>query len=505
MPEWLRIDCLDVGQGTGVLAALYTADPEENPPAHLILLDLGSEQGKREAGVPTVEYVARMLNRMKQPTLDAVFLSHSDSDHVNLISDLVLQFKPYVPGRHEGKGTLRIRYAMYGGDWDKYKKGTDLNVLDVLHSFMISNENRDYWLPLQPSYMTSYRAGEVGPSRRVGFVDLRLLVGNAANTRSGRPTGGSLLVKDAYGINTMSLVIVLEAFDSQFVMTGDATGATMKLAAKRLAIAHDHGHLEDVFAVTTPHHGSLKTALDLGKAARGEDPREVVKTFIRRLGARSVEVSAGLRRGFNHPSAELLRMFAAHLLPQSPPIWMGERGYGDRHFYTAYFTKQQARYRRSTSTTRRWPNSAGWRTVQTNLSLFSSVYYSRSHLGDARMAWPPSPATLVPLRSERYDYRMPPFGVMWQYQVTRTSTTTDFTMERYTNRDVQALFEAWDEQERLAASGAHEAGLAVPGPRPAPPDRPGGGGSPGAVRPVRRPVRRPAAPVAGLRRLRVLP
>ena len=501
MTEWLLLDCLDVGQGTGVLAALYTADPAVSAPAHLILLDLGSEQAKREAGVPTVEYVERTLNLMKQPTLDAVFLSHSDSDHVNLINDLLLRFTPYEQGRNEGKGTLRIRYAMYGGDWDKYKKGRDLNVLEVLNSFMVNNAHQDDWLPVQPSYMTSYRANEVAPARRIGFVDLRLLVGNAANTRSGRPTKDSLLVKDAFGINTMSLVIVIEAFGSQFVMTGDATGATMKLAAERLSVAHGHGHLKSVFAVTAPHHGSLKSALDLGKVAPGEDAKEVVQTFIKRLDADSVEVSAGIRKGFNHPSAELLRMFAAPLKAGYPPIWTDEYGYGDRHFFTAYFTKEQAEFDTVKSASKKWPNMSYWRTVQTELSLFTSVYYSPELLQDAWKAWPPSPAKRVELREPSSKYPVPPFGVMWQYVVKHTADDTLFDMERHTNRSVQALFEAWDERERLQASGAAEAGPAVPDPRPAPPDHPGPGVGPG----VPRPVRRPAVPVAGLRRLRVLP
>ncbi|NUR31147.1 MAG: hypothetical protein HOV83_35770 [Catenulispora sp.] len=506
MTEWLRIDCLDVGQGTGVLAALYSADPETHAPDHLILMDLGSEQAKREAGVPTVEYVKRVLNRMAQPTLDAVFLSHSDSDHVNLISDLMLQFTPYEKGKHEGRGTLRIRWAMYGGDWSKYKKGSDDNVLEVLTSFMLSNASRDNWVPVQPSYVTSYRQKGVGPSRQVGFVDLRLLVGNAANTESGLPDDETLLVKDAYSINTMSLVIVLEAFGTQFVMTGDATGATMRFAAERISIAHDHGHLKNVFAVTAPHHGSLKTALALGKAGKGEDATRVVARFIRRLAADSVEVSAGIRKGFNHPSAELLRMFAERLQPEAPPIWIGEEGYKNRHFYTAYFTKQQATAKTSKKDkTLEWPSTAGWRTVQSNVSLFTSVYYSRDHLKDAKKLWPPSPAERVELREVSDDHPAPPFGVMWQYQVKRTSTGTFFDMERYTNRSVQALFAAWDEQERLRASGADEAVVAeavsafsvVPDSRPAPPER----SSDALVGPVRR----PAAASAGLSRLRVLP
>lgn len=506
MTEWLRINCLDVGQGTGVLAELYTTEPATTAPAHLILLDLGSEQAKREAGVPTVEYIVRTLNRMKQPTLDAVFLSHSDSDHINLVADVLLRFDPYVKGVREGKGTLRIGYAMYGGDWAKYQKGGNDNVLDVLTSFLVENDERDDRTPVQPSYLTSYRANAVGPSRKIGFVDLRLLVGNAANTRSGRPTAESLKAKDAFSINTMSLVIVLEAFGGQFVMTGDATGATMKLAAERLSVAHDHGHLKNVFAVTAPHHGSLKSAMELGKVSPGGDGESVVETFVRRLGARSVEVSAGVRKVFNHPSARLLRMFAARLEPEVEPIWIGEDGYKDRHFYTAYFTKRQTRYRGSGSKTRKWPSSAGWRTVQANVSLFSSVYYSRAHLQDAWKAWPPSPATRVTLREPSDKYPAPPFGVMWQYRATRTATQTLFGLTRYTNRNVQALFEAWDEQERLRASGGDVSAAAVPDPRSAPPERSadgqsGRGVSPGALSPVRR----PAAPTAGLRRLRVLP
>jgi beta-lactamase superfamily II metal-dependent hydrolase len=503
MSEWLYVDCLDVGQGTGVLASLYSADPDVYAPDHVILMDLGSEQAKQEAGVPAVEYVVQMLKRMKQPTLDAVFLSHSDSDHVNLIADVLAHFDPWVPGVREGRPTLRIRYAMYGGDWDKYKKGNSINVLDWMNSYMIDNIGKDDFMPVQPNYVSSFRADEVGPSRKVGFADLRLLVGNAANTKSGRPTKDSLRAKTAFAINTMSLVVVLNAFDGQFVMTGDATGATMKLATDRLRNAHEFGYVESVFAVTAPHHGSIKSALDVGQV--GGDPENVVKDFVRKLDSDSVQVSAGMHQGFKHPSATLLHWFSAPLRPASAPTWALEPGYDDRHFFTAYFEKEQADFEALDDTDGSeldWPADNGWRTVQTNLSLFTSIYSSPAHLQDAAKAWPPSPAKPQTLLKVGGKYLRPPFGVMWQYRVEKTAAgKTYYRMRRRTNRDVELLFETWAEQARLeeaGVAGAVPAVPAVPDPEPAPPDRP-------ALGPAALPVRRPAAPATGLRRLRVLP
>jgi hypothetical protein len=521
--EWLRINCLDVGQGTGVLAELYDEDPASNAPAHTILFDLGSEQAKREAGAPSVEYVVRTLNRMEQPTLDAVYLSHSDSDHINLLPDVLSRFDPYERGRNEGADTLRVRYAMYGGAWRRYKKGRGRNVLDTLSRYMRSNDEEDR-TPVQPNALSSYRRTSVSPGRSVGFAELRLLVGNAANTRSGRPTGSSFSNRDGFSINTMSLVVVLEALDSQYVMTGDATGATMLMANQRLRYAQEQDHLTNVIMVTAPHHGSLKTALDLGRVRSRDGARQVVRNFVRLLDARSLHVSAGIRKGFNHPSGELLRLFSASLRQNTEPYWRDEPRYGPRHFHTAYFRKKSARLltrlpHDTEYVETEWPGTPGWRTVQTLLPLFTSLYYSASHLQNGDTAWPPSPGRRATLyKVDNKKYRKPPFGVKWRYDTTADMGENSYSLQRITNRKALQLFAEWEAQKLAAPAPQplplpHARTMPTTPPRPTPPAPPAPLYRPADGRPARGAVhrRRPASIAAtataanGLRRLRVIP
>jgi hypothetical protein len=257
-----------------------------------------------------------------------------------------------------------------------------------------------------------------------------------------------------------------------------------------------------------------------------ERPRDVVKTFVQLLHSRTLDVSAGVHKGYSHPDAELVRLFADPLRRNTAPSWK-ESGYGDRHFYTAYFRKNTANVLTKQSAhsgfvSVEWPGTPGWRTVQTPLPLFTSLYYSEKHLQNGTNSWPPAPGHKAVLNKVgTKNFPKPPYGVHWQYETTPVGDGNSYSLERITNRRALQLFAEWEALGQALSPQPQPQPLPRPLPRPhasamphpaspaptAPPDRPADG------RPARGAVhrRRPASVAAtaaaatGLRRLRVIP
>src|SRR4028118_789745 len=108
MAAGIKFQVLDVGQGSGNFIEIYGA---KTAPDTTILIDLGSELESTAAGVPAAKYIVDKLKAMDEPTLDTMILSHSDSDHINLL-DLVLDefYPPNTPGKNPDE-ILRINRA----------------------------------------------------------------------------------------------------------------------------------------------------------------------------------------------------------------------------------------------------------------------------------------------------------------------------------------------------------------------------------------------------------
>src|SRR5689334_1409073 len=123
----MRFQVLDVGQGSGNFIEYW--DDDEDLIA-TVLIDLGSEYAKEEAGGAAVAYIVGKLQAMDDPTLDAVMLSHSDSDHVNLLTKIFDQMDVTE---------LSIGAIYYGGERSKYTKhGT--NILTEAEKYLPKGE-----------------------------------------------------------------------------------------------------------------------------------------------------------------------------------------------------------------------------------------------------------------------------------------------------------------------------------------------------------------------------
>jgi beta-lactamase superfamily II metal-dependent hydrolase len=422
---------LPVGQGTGTLIQVI----DNGEPTSTILIDLGSKGWKKDIfGTRSTEIVTTALKKMvkKGPTLDAVFLSHPDDDHINLIPDLLANFN--APGETTpGKQTLVINKVWFGGPEGSYAGKQIGNVLKKLqrHGATLGRLGGDASNLTKPEY-----------SDAANGVDIFVMIANtiSGNTSIGKSSVTPLNVlksDDGYLVNTDSLVLAVRygtGTKRKIVATGDATGMTMAAANERLSAARPNWLL-GTDSISLPHHGSATTAYDVlnaSTAARDTDDtaEEVVKEFVRFLQPEMVTISAG--QSFNHPAHRVVDDFAQYTKNATysdPALNNGE------HFYTGYFEKQQfdliaaMDYDGPLPAGAEWPRSANWRTVRTSKAIYAIDYYE---LDDK------NPDLTVPVivstdisdealfqKPEGPYTPLPPWGCAWEFTISQDGSRFD--------------------------------------------------------------------------------
>ena len=156
---------------------------------------------------------------------------------------------------------------------------------------------------------SSYRLSPINHFRDVDGVKLFLLMGNVTQS-SYKKSRRKRIKLDSYAINTMSLVVVLEFNGFYYVVTGDATGATIAESNKIMARIPNFRttYLPVVAMLTMPHHGSEVSMFNLlGSKSDRENPlaQKNVKNFADYIQAKTITSSAERVRRFKHPSAYL--------------------------------------------------------------------------------------------------------------------------------------------------------------------------------------------------------
>jgi hypothetical protein len=419
---WLvEIAQLDVGQGMGGFAYLYDTDTDKAE--HTILFDLGSAS-TRTITAPSVEWVVAGLKTwMAQPKIDLAILSHSDKDHISLITNLLKAFKPYDPSSGQtGTDTLSVGYVAYSGYKDMYKKGKGPNVLDELKRYMVTNPVGEREpIPVPPDFSSFDPAtGTATVFRTVGPISVYFLIGNVGHVPDPDPPPDPLPArsKDANLINTKSLVTVLSYYGGQIVMPGDATAATMMSCNSKMTPAIKQSFLNKVLITAAPHHGARDTALGVTPTSLGGiTPEQNLVDYAGNLRANSVFASAGQVKKYWHPYADILRYFWDKL-PPNPEFFFRHEDLGDRHFYTAYFRPEDDFYQLVKQKTRvNWPRQNAWFTVQTEANVFTNTYYVADYAQDSAYVVPPNPfeSIPVPVTVVSPPKTLPARGVAWLF------------------------------------------------------------------------------------------
>lgn len=442
----MRFCVMDVGQGSANFVQYFDSDAPGAIARNAGLIDVGSEGWRDEAGKPSARLIVQELLKMnaKWVELQEVMLSHSDSDHHNLIEIVLDGFHVPTSGKSPN---LEVQRTWYGGEYDLYQKGEAKNVLARLLRYRPLDSLRADVQRMLPAPWSSFDDPDPNnwaPLARIGAIELWVLAANTTGAVVNAAKKPQYTLKDngdGFSINTKSLIVAAKFGGMSVIATGDATGLTLAHAVNVLENPLVKVKLGTVFMITAPHHGSDTTTYSLngGKSALGRRlAKAVVKQFVDDLAPQTVTASAGQRGNFGHPSMGVLADFSTHLLgaPKYIDPVLAAMGTNE-HFYTAYFeaeslnwtplppiqppSKKQKTGGKGKSP--KWPDEAGWKVARTARNVFTTDYFW-THVDDRiPIAFPPNaretPDDLV------YDTpHDPPSAISWAFDVTDTGVTT---------------------------------------------------------------------------------
>lgn len=295
---------VDVGQGQCTFAVLYD---DKNKIVHTLLFDCGSDKKSKPETDENIRAIADTLVEMDTPTIDLLVFSHSDNDHISLMSNLLLAFK-MAAFLAKKKEELKILHTWYAGDFLNYKKyGT--NILEDLFNdkyctkFSYPDFNATQFNPTLGKWMGSPKWESADRT-----VQVRMLVGNVVDNKPGNFAKAK---KNIFGTsdkdkNGVSIVCALMHDNRSLIICGDATTRSMAWINWYFETAKNP--FPQTLMLTLPHHGSRRTGLNVES---GHDARakaiDVVETFVQVARAKTITASAFA--DFHHPSIELMNYF----------------------------------------------------------------------------------------------------------------------------------------------------------------------------------------------------
>ncbi len=415
----VRLQVLDVGQGSGNFVEIYT-DPNNEVLGATILVDLGTERNTLDlAQTATIEYVRKTLCTMTNPTISLLVLSHSDKDHINLIKPLLSKFTPPGETAEHDKPNLTVAEAWYAGEYDKFTKGKGkekFNVLEFVKLYMTQNEEPNKSPQMYEKSLSSFNT-DTPVCWDVEGVKVYTLIAQVVNERSWAKK------ESAYFINTRSVVLMLSYQGTQWILTGDATGRTLYEINLKLEKLGDFGrqtYLSNVFMLTAPHHGSKTTTYNVKgvnanvgekRKKQGPDAQETVNKFVNWTKPQCLSASAEREVRFKHPHWTVLTDFSVTCGKDKyfDPQWDIDQ-YGE-HGFTAFIPS-------GTFPPCPWPGVRGFYSANTQSNVFTNlycatnIYYNVQLLGSAKPADSYKGATISP----------PPYsgialGVTWEFRV----------------------------------------------------------------------------------------
>jgi len=441
----LRVSVLDVGQGSGNFFEMLVGGQV----AGTALIDLGSERAKHEAGTPAVEYIVEALEDMAKTKgrarLDFLALTHSDSDHINLILELLGHFDP-PSVKSPQKWVLEIGHAVFGGPRVRFVKHQHENVLDAVARYQTKKN-----VEALPSNACSYYYKSTPLSSVMG-VDFYLVVGNHVQgiaRKLRKRISANEWKTNGFSLNTYSLVFDIHFADSNYVVTGDATGATINVANQ--FIEDLKVTFSNTVMLTMPHHGSLTTTFGMTSELKRKRPagnrvpekaKTNVETFANNIKARTIHASAEDHPTFKHPSAYVMSYFWTHV--DSGKWWVDPDLTVPGHFYNAYFEAQDAHtIILAPKKPGRLPPFDDWWTYATNLAMFTNRYYVRDQTydpaKDETALFPPGPASVIKIPTKTAKTKLA-HAVIWVYRT--EAATKETRVDPVPNRKALPAVEA---------------------------------------------------------------
>jgi hypothetical protein len=374
----IRVCSLDVGQGMCTFVEIYNTD---NNIIRTLLFDLGSTKAANPA---TLEFIAGQVKlRKPAPFIDAVFLSHKDADHVNLIGSL-LKLLP----ADMGIGTVR-----YGGRRAWYHSG-------IINDLAKRCADADH-------DVSGFSVGDTNYDTDLGFYDYLWDMDDltvyllAVNTPYGDEVAGAAestisTQPDHDQANSKSLVCYLWYNDAAFAICGDATFPA--LVYINGVLKNDKlGHTK---MLLLPHHASRRTTFGLGRTNDdiSDEARKSVNTFARKLGGQTLIASANTRH--SHPSLETTALFQQYS-DKGAAWWSDPVVKSGAHFITMYQDLDMGLG---------GPSAYAYRSFLTQWNVYSTLYMDASLA--VKFGYPPLTPFTPPSPPPSF-----PAGVNYLYKV----------------------------------------------------------------------------------------
>ncbi|MGY2960414.1 beta-lactamase superfamily II metal-dependent hydrolase [Pseudomonas sp. TE36184] len=390
-----RLYCLDVGQGMCTYFEGY--DDDDNVIANA-LFDLGSTKTRRRAGRPTIQFLKQQIIARSDDDegyLDAVFLSHKDADHINLIRGLLEE----LPNMKIGHVFHSGRYKWYAGKKTKNVLGELGKRTEDASTHVLNFAVGTSSFPTgDPQHWHSVWGNET--------VNAYVIAVNTpmADTKQGVDVDVAYAAYDEPDgnlANSTSLGIYLQMFNVGAVIFGDATFSTFQFVNRHF-LEHKVW-LSNSFMLQAPHHGSRSTTfgLKVSNALISKEAAQVVRTFASLTYGATIIVSADTSH--DHPSLDTINAFLPFADHRGP--WWADEHVQPNHLVSTYFDVPLSNTQGALNTNY---------TYQTDQNYYTNLYWGRE-TKKGNFSFPPAKELTAPTAAFAE-------GMNWGYEVTAQSS-----------------------------------------------------------------------------------
>lgn len=283
----LRVHYLDVGQGDSILI--------EFPDDTDMLIDSGD---RRNA---TAEYIETYLKNLGIETLDYLMLTHSDSDHVGNMVQVLEAFeveKAYIPSIDEGVITTDVYNNFYKAL--KNEKYTTENGSIAECEIVISQMGE---LIKSENATDKFFMAFLSPSPRGMLEDGEYDVLNSKKPNTNGPDK-----------NAVSPITYLEYMGKKIIFTGDVTGDPAERVMKNYETGVYNNMFPDgnggYYAVNFENGVDVYKAAHHGSATHGSNSADFINFLNPKYAVISLDSETAANRDWEMPASTLMESFS---------------------------------------------------------------------------------------------------------------------------------------------------------------------------------------------------
>lgn len=289
-----QVVCEVLYSGQGMCNLIKLID-DTDAISHLILIDFGADLDSVTVEGSTLPYLVKTINAHGR--IDVLIVSHTDTDHWNLMPKLLGQLNP----------TVKITKAASPiGDWTGKKATFEAQ----LKKRMLTGKGYKKF----DSAFTDIKAKTIDTWWDESDVTLSILCASVKRADVSKRASPATI-----DTNTASVVVRCKFGTNTVVFCADATSFTLQYINKQMG---DFSFGGTNLMCTVPHHGSISTL---------HGRLDVLEEFAEKLEPQCVLASAEMKRRLNHPNACVVSSMSEHLRPAA---------FAGEHDMVLYFQKK---------------------------------------------------------------------------------------------------------------------------------------------------------------------